>query len=177
MNNGAAVLCEEPEQSVHWYALYTKPRHEKKVEKELVKKQIGCYLPMRKTLRQWSDRRKWVEEPLFRSYIFIQGDNALRYRAVQTPGVVRAVMFQGRLAVVRDEEIDWIRRILCETDDVEAVPQLLIGEEVEVRSGPLIGLRGRLTQFQGEQRLVIDVPSIRQAVRISVDVRDIQKVN
>lgn len=160
----------------HWYAFYTRPRHEKKVEAQLIEKQIACYLPTRKVLRQWSDRKKWVEEPLFRGYIFVHGDNALRYRAVQTRGVVRVVMFGGKLAIVQDEEIEMIKRILRECENAEAAPRVQVGDEVEVRVGPLIGLRGRLEAFQNAHRLIIDVPSIRQAIRVTVDVREVKKV-
>jgi transcriptional antiterminator RfaH len=160
----------------HWTVFYTRPRHEKKVYEQLVEKKIGCYLPMRKMLRQWSDRKKWIEEPLFRSYIFVYGDESLKHQALQTHGVVRAVMFQGRLAIVRDEEIEMIKRILHESDKVEAIPQIEIGDEVELIAGPLIGLRGRLESLQNEHRLVIDIPSIRQAVRITVDIRNVRKV-
>jgi len=159
-----------------WYAFYTKPRHEKKVEIQLIEKQIRCYLPMRKVLHRWSDRKKWVEEPLFRGYIFVYGDEALRYRAVQTRGVVRAVMFGGKLAVVHDEEIEMIKKILRESENAEAVPFVDIGDEVEVQVGPLIGLRGRLEAFQSMYRLIIDVPSIQQAIRVNVDIRDVKKV-
>jgi transcriptional antiterminator RfaH len=160
----------------HWTVFYTRPRHEKKVFEQLVEKKIECYLPMRKMLRQWSDRKKWIEEPLFRSYIFVYGDECLKHQALQTHGVVRAVMFQGRLAIVRDEEIEMIKRILHESDKVEAIPQIEIGDEVELIAGPLAGLRGRLESLQNEHRLVIDIPSIRQAIRITVDIRNVRKV-
>lgn len=142
----------------------------------LQEKQIVCYLPMRKVLRQWSDRRKWIEEPLFKGYIFIYGDEALRYRAVQTRGVVRAVMFGGKMAVVHDEEIEMIKKILHESENAEAVPCVHVGDEVQVQVGPLMGLRGRLEAFQNTHRLIIDVPSIRQAIRVSVDIRDVKKI-
>jgi len=165
------------QQDFCWYAFYTRPRHEKKVESQLREKHITCYLPMRKVLRQWSDRKKWVEEPLFRGYIFVHGDETLRYRAVQTRGVVRAVMFRGKLAVVRDEEIEMIQRILRDFEDAEAVPRIHVGDEVEVKAGPLIGLRGRLEFFQSNHRLVIDVPSIQQAIRVTVNIQDVTKVS
>jgi transcriptional antiterminator RfaH len=160
----------------HWTVFYTRPRHEKKVYEQLIEKKINCYLPMRKVLRQWSDRKKWIDEPLFRSYIFVHGDERLKHQALQTRGVVRAVLFQGRLAIVRDEEIEMIRRILRESDKVEAIPRIEVGDEVELMAGPLIGLRGRLESLQNEHRLVIDIPSIRQAIRITVDIRDVRKV-
>ena len=72
----------------NWWALYTKPRHEKKAKLEIEKKGITVYLPLNRVLRQWSDRKKWIEEPLFPGYIFIHGDAVERHQAVQSNGVV-----------------------------------------------------------------------------------------
>ena len=103
-----------------WYALYTRSRHEKKVDYQLREKGIESYLPLQRVLRKWSDRKKWVEEPLFRCYVFVHVDPANRLRALQTFGVVRFVTFSDEPAVVRDDEIENIRRILRESPDAES---------------------------------------------------------
>jgi transcription antitermination factor NusG len=90
-----------------WHALYTKPRHEKKVADQLLDKRIDTYLPLRKILKQWSDRKKWVEEPLFKSYVFIHADAKERQRALYTYGVLKLVQFGDEPARVRDDEIRW----------------------------------------------------------------------
>ncbi len=160
-----------------WYALYTKSRHEKKVELQLHEKGIPVYLPMKRSLKKWSDRKKWVEEPLFKSYIFVQGGKQERYRAVQCVGVVRLVTFQGQLAVVRDEEIEMIRRILAEASDPESAPvEAGPGDTVEIESGPLAGLRGRIVEVQAAKRFLVSIPSISQGIRFNVDRWNVRKV-
>lgn len=158
---------------VHWYTLYTRSRYEKKVDILLKQKGIETYLPLRKVLRQWSDRRKWVEEPLFRCYVFVHVNEKDRIRALETPGVVRTVSFQGKPAIVRDEEIENIRRILKEIPDVESCSPLSIGQWVKVIRGPLFGLVGRVEEIRGSYRLVIAIDSIGQALRLNIERGDI----
>ena len=161
---------------VRWYALYTRSRHEKRVDRQLRDKGIESYLPVQKVLRQWSDRKKWVEEPLFRCYVFIHADWRNRLRALQSYGAVRIVSFNGKPAAVRDEEIENIRRILLEVPAVEACTPVSVGDVVEILHRPLAGLRGRLEEVRGERRLVVTVESIQQALRFNVDRADVRVV-
>ena len=161
-----------------WYALYTRSRHEKQVATLLDREGVENYLPLRPVLRQWSDRKKWVEEPLFRCYVFVRGGEADRLRALRAPGAVRIVGFGGRPAAVQEEEIEAVRRMLRESRDVEVCPDLEWGEEVEVTCGPLTGIRGRLAGMSGNHRLVVSVEAIRQTIRVAIsrsDVRPVQK--
>ena len=162
---------------VRWHALYTKPRHEKQVDRLLCEKHIETYLPLRRVLHRWSDRKKWVEEPLFRSYLFIHADPRDRQRALFTPGALRFVAFGDGPAVVRDEEIETVRRILAERTDVESCPPVTVGDIVEIARGPLMGIRGRLDEIRHGNRLVITVDSIRQALRFTVDLADVRVVH
>jgi transcription elongation factor/antiterminator RfaH len=159
-----------------WFALYTRPRHEKRVVEEVHEKGIESYLPLISVLKQWSDRKKWVDEPLFRGYVFIRGDALDRYHSIQTRGVVRMVQFQGKPAMVRDEEIDRIRRILREGEYVEACDTMAVGDRVSIMHGPLTGIQGKLIEIQGSHRLVVTVPSINQALRFSVRRSDVELV-
>lgn len=159
-----------------WYALYTKPRHEKKVESQLLEKGIESYLPLRKMLKQWSDRKKWVEEPLFRSYVFIHTDLRGQQRALYTYGVLKLVSFGNGPALVRDEEIDTIKRILAKDIPIEACCPVSVGDTVEIARGPLMGIRGRLVELRGSRRLVVVIDSIQQALRFSVDLADVKRV-
>jgi transcription antitermination factor NusG len=159
-----------------WFAIYTRPRHEKKVHDQIAEKGIETYLPLRKIRKQWSDRKKWTEEPLFRSYVFFHADAEERYRAVQSYGAVRVVSFQGKPAIVRDEEIERIKRILAEFPDAESGPKLGPGDRVEIMSGPLAGMQGILQDVQGEKRLLVAIESIRQGIRFNVDARNVKKL-
>ena len=162
--------------NLHWYALYTKSRHEKKVDFQLQEKGIESYLPLRQVWRQWSDRRKLIDEPLFRCYVFIHVDERGRLSALQTYGAVRVVSFNGRPAVVRDEEIENIKRILREYPAAEACEPFHVGDRVEIVRGPLTGIQGVLEQIRGAHRLVVAIESIRQAVRFEVDVSDVKRL-
>src|SRR4030042_2560830 len=96
----------------HWYALYTHSRAEKKVAEELERQGIEHYLPLYKTLRQWSDRKKKVELPLIRSYLFVKIREKKSYPVLQTPGVMRIVSFSGRPVPIPDWQIENLRIVL-----------------------------------------------------------------
>ena len=106
-----------PSKEKKWYALYTKSRTEKKVYQLLTEKGIDTYLPLIKTLKQWSDRKKWVEEPLFRSYIFIKITEKERLNAIRTDGVVRMITFQGKPVSIPNKQIEAVRAYINEGED------------------------------------------------------------
>ena len=126
-----------------WYAIYTKPRWEKKVHALLVEKGIECYCPLNKVHRKWSDRMKIVEEPLFKSYVFVRVNEEEKTPVRMVSGVVNFVYWQGKPALVRDKEILTIRKFLNEYDDVE-VRQMDITPDtnVVVKQGVLMGKKG-----------------------------------
>jgi transcription antitermination factor NusG len=159
-----------------WYALYTKARHEKKVERQIAEKGIQTYLPMNRVLRQWSDRKQWVEQPLFRSYLFVRADTSERYRAIQVYGAVHWVTFRGEHTIVPEREIDTIQRILRERPSVETCQNLEIGDEVEITHGPMTGIHGKLEEHRGEGRIVVSVPSIRQALRFNISTAEVRRI-
>jgi transcription antitermination factor NusG len=171
------MINQNPARSVLWYALYTKPRFEKKVAGQLQDKHIESYLPLKRVLKQWSDRKKWVEEPLFRSYIFIHTDLRDQQRALCTHGVLKLVAFGNQPALVRDEEIDIIRRILLEDTDVESCLPVSVGDRIEIVRGPLMGIQGRLEEIRSSKRLVLVIDSIKQALRFSVNLSDIKVIS
>lgn len=126
-----------------WYAIYTKPRWEKKVYALLVEKGIECYCPLNKVHRKWSDRIKIVEEPLFKSYVFVRVNEEEKTPVRMVSGVVNFVYWEGKPAVIKDKEILVIRKFLNDYDDVE-VRQLDIKPEtnVVVKQGILMGKKG-----------------------------------
>jgi transcription antitermination factor NusG len=126
-----------------WYAIYTKPRWEKKVHTLLVEKGMECYCPLNKVHLKWSDRIKVVEEPLFKSYVFVRVNEEEKTPVRMVSGVVNFVYWEGKPAVIRDKEILTIRKFLNEYDDVE-VRQLDIAPDVAVvvKQGVLMGKKG-----------------------------------
>lgn len=132
-----------------WYAIYTRPRWEKKVDRLLLEKGIESYCPVNRVRRRWSDRMKTVEEPLFKSYVFVRIPEADRSRVRMTSGVVNFVHWDGKPAVIREKEIQAIRRFLDEYEQVEAVKlDLLPQDRVRIIAGPMMDKEGRVLEVK-----------------------------
>lgn len=99
-----------------WYAIYTKPRWEKKVDVLLLKKSINSWCPVQKIERQWSDRKKIIEEPIFKSYVFVNIKNKEKVDVLRTDGVLNFVHYLGKPAIISDNEIETIKNFLLEKD-------------------------------------------------------------
>jgi transcription antitermination factor NusG len=122
---------------MNWYVVYTKPKWEKKVAEQLKNKGIECYCPLITQVRQWSDRKKKVEVPLFNSYVFVQLPDSERNAVFQSVGVVRYLFWLGKPAVVRDEEISVIKKWLNPSKGNEvSVFSFQIGDAIQLDSGP-----------------------------------------
>ncbi|MFV5694889.1 UpxY family transcription antiterminator [Flavobacterium sp. LB3P122] len=122
---------------MNWYVVYTKPKWEKKVAEQLKKSGIECYCPLITVVRQWSDRKKKVEVPLFNSYVFVQLPDSDRNLVFQSVGVVRYLFWLGKPAIVRDEEIKIIKEGLDGHDRCEiTIVPFQVGDKIELNSGP-----------------------------------------
>lgn len=152
-----------------WYAIYVKSRAEKKVAFELAQMGIDYYLPLKKVLKQWSDRKKWVEEPLFKSYIFVNVDQEEYYTVLQAWGTVKYISFEGKAVAIPPQQIDAIRYFLNEKtpDEIEQF-NWKKGQKVEVISGSMAGLFGKLVEFKGRHRLVIEIEAIGHSISIQI---------
>lgn len=153
-----------------WRVFYTRPRNEKKVAERLRAADLEVCLPLRTVVRQWSDRKKTVREPLFPSYLFAHVDERQRLDVLTDEAIVKSVAFGGQLAEVRDQEIDLLRSLESVPEDVEilAMSAFPRGAEVIVTDGPLKGARGTVSGFPRALYLSVEVPSIRQTVRFQV---------
>ena len=122
---------------MNWYVIYTKPKWEKKVAEQLAEAGIDCYCPLITQIRQWSDRKKKVEVPLFNSYVFVQLDESERNSVFQSAGVVRYLFWLGKPAIVRHEEIEVIKKWLNTSDAADVmVDRYKIGDAIQLESGP-----------------------------------------
>ena len=155
--------------SKKWLAVYTKPRHEKAVEKEFQKKGFEVYLPMLKERRKWSDRKKWVEFPMFRSYVFVRTKIKNTLFVLQTPGVVKVIKFGEEVAVVRNESIEAIKLMIEGGYNPEPLNYFIQGDPVEVKDGPLKGLVGEVIRLDKNDRLVVRVDAIQHSISIQID--------
>src|SRR5659263_92745 len=141
-----------------WYAIYTHSRAEKRVSDRLTENGIETFLPLQKTLRQWSDRKKLVERPLISSYVFVKVLPKDFFAVRTTDGVVKFIMLQGKPVVIPEIQITNLR-ILCGSDaDVTVSSDVYAkGDTVEVIYGSLTGLRGELIRMGRKHKVVIRI--------------------
>lgn len=158
-----------------WYVLYVRSRTEKKALQALQEKQLECWLPLQKTLRRWSDRKKLVELPLLPGYLFVHINRKEYDRALQTEHVVCFITFEGRPAPVRESEIRALKRITGQEQiRVElSREELRAGQQVEILSGPLMGLQGELIRFKGKHKVGIRIRQINTVVMVEVPVSEL----
>jgi transcription antitermination factor NusG len=144
------------ENKLHWYAVYTKPRWEKKVAKLLEERGIEHYCPLNKVIKQWSDRKKVVLEPIFKSYVFIRVEDTKKWDLKKINGILNFVYWLGKPAVVKDEEIDTIRKFLNEFSSVEVVEsgKLAVNAKVRIRQGVMMNYHGILLEVSGNRAKV-----------------------
>jgi transcription antitermination factor NusG len=141
-----------------WLAIYTKPRWEKKVHQLLIDKGIESYCPLNKVKRKWSDRIKTVEEPLFKSYVFVKVTDDDRTKVRLTNGVVNFVYWNGKPAIIREKEIQTIKRFLDEHENVQLRPmEFAINQQVLITSGT----------FMDKRAIVVDVR--RKEVKVAIE--------
>ncbi|MDY6801694.1 MAG: UpxY family transcription antiterminator [Bacteroidota bacterium] len=160
-----------------WFALYTKSKSEKKAYKELVEKGIETYLPLEKRLKQWSDRKKWVEQPFIRSYIFVKVAEHDLQKALNTPGIVTVIRFSGKPAPVRENEIDLIKSVLSSEEEFEVTADTFdLGEKVCVEHGTLKGIEGEMVQHLNKYKVLVRIESINQNILIRINPSYLKKV-
>ena len=157
--------------NLKWIAIRSKPRAEKVAYDQLLKKGVEVFLPLLKEKRKWSDRKKWLELPLFSSYLFARIDLKDSIFVLQTHGVSSVVQFNGSIAVVDDEVIEAIRLALEGGYSLEPTEYFTVGNEVEVIEGPLKGVEGTVAELKGKDRLVLKIDALQQAIAVNIDTR------
>jgi transcription antitermination factor NusG len=152
-----------------WYAIYTKPRNEKKAHAALQEKGIHSYLPLMETLKQWSDRKKKVEEPLFKSYLFVHITPDQYYHVLNTPGVVKYITFEGKAVPIPEVQIRAIDYFLdTDPETTEELPDLKPGQPVEVIHGAMKGLHGTVAEEAGRYKVRVEIDALGQSVLLTV---------
>jgi transcription antitermination factor NusG len=155
-----------------WYAVYTRPRWEKKVAENLTDKKIENYCPLNKVLRQWSDRKKIVLEPLFTSYVFVRTTKQLLFEVRKVNGVINLVYWLSKPAVIREEEIECIKDFLSDHNNVKLEKSSVhINDTVRITKGPLMEYEGNVIAVKSETVKII-LPSLGYMM-----VAEVEKVN
>ena len=146
-----------------WYVVYTRPRWEKKVSSILDQKGIENYCPLNKVVKQWSDRKKTVMEPLFKGYVFVKIEDAKKWEIKKVDGIINYIHWLGKPAIVKDSEITAIRRFLTEFENVEVVDnQLEVNSIVKINQGVLMDYKGIVIEIiDNKARVQIDSMGIR----------------
>lgn len=154
-----------------WYAIYTRSRTEKKVRDELEYQNIECFLPLQKKLRQWKDRKKWVEMPLMSGYCFVHISRAEYDKVIQLHNVVCYVTFEGKAAQIPDDQIIALKQMLKQNDFEVTVSQENFepGKKVEIIEGSLVGLKGELQETRGKNRFILRLPEINSTFTVEVN--------
>jgi transcription antitermination factor NusG len=160
-----------------WYALYTKPRWEKKVANLLGRKEIEHYCPLNKVQRQWSDRMKTVEEPLFTGYVFVRIKEVDFIKVKQTDGVITVLQWLGKPAIIKDHEIDAIKSFLKDHTSVQVLQtDVVVNDVVKITQGPLVYKEGNVVEITNHFVKVV-LPSLQCALIARVHKSHIEKVN
>src|ERR1700744_4753845 len=140
----------------NWYAGYTRPRWEKKVGELLIQRRIDGYCRLKRVRKRWRDRMKWVEEPLFKSYVFVRVSEGEQSGVRLINGVVNFVYWLGKPAIVKDKEIETIRKFLNDYDEVRAEPVVLKeGVKVTIRQGAFMDKEGEVVKVLNNKVQVV----------------------
>jgi transcriptional antiterminator RfaH len=144
-----------------WYPVYTHPRAEKKAGQALVNKGIETYLPIRKQLKQWSDRKKWVEEPFIKSYLFVRISEHDHTEVLMTKGIARFIYFGGKIASMPERQIDDLKLLMASPVELEVTEEnLLPGEKIIIKAGPLKGMTGEIISYRSQKQLALRLESL-----------------
>jgi len=153
----------------YWYAVYTRARWEKRVSRLFEQEGICHYLPLYKTVRLWSDRKKSVIMPLFPSYVFVKISKFDYLKVLNTPGVARIISFEGSPVAIPEKQIQTIKDILNKGVDIEAVENPPNpGDELEVCKGSLKGLKGELVEYRGKKKIAVRLDVIEKSIIINI---------
>jgi len=173
MRFGGSLNSIDSSLPVNWHVLYTNPRNEKKVAQKLTDLGLKVYCPTILMLRQWSDRKKKVVEPLFKSYLFVRTSEEDRHLVFQAKGVRNYLFFDGKPAIVQNEEIEAIRIFCGEVAESQLEVSFQENDPVEIHSGLFKGSKGSYLTRKGNQ-IILRVESMGQIVKAEVPIQYIQ---
>jgi transcription antitermination factor NusG len=165
--------------SKKWFAIYVKSRNEKKVFKSLNDIGIESFLPLITKIKQWSDRKKKVEEPLFNSYLFVNIPLSDYYKVLNVNGVVRFICFEKKPVEVPENQMEAIKKYICDTDihdvDYESI-NFKEGELVRIKSGQMKDLTGRFVEIKGKHRIMIEIEVVGQYLPINIARTNVERI-
>jgi len=176
VGSGLSVFASQAEPS--WYALHTRARHEKAIERRLRDQGMETFVPTTVEVHRWSDRKKKVEVPLFSCYVFVRcaltaEDRTRVHRVESVHGFVGS---RGSSLPIPDEQIESIQRVLTQAAPWRSYPFLKVGQRVRVRGGAMDGVEGLFLTENGDHSLVISVDAIQRSMAVRIDGYDVEPV-
>lgn len=161
----------------YWYALYTKPKHEFKAAERIKAVEIEYYLPTITTIKQWSDRKKKIVEPLFRGYIFIKANETERFNALAVDGIINTVCFGGSPSRIPDWEIENLKKMMEIDSNVSVSEKIPIGSRIKVTEGPFTGIEGLVSEEENNERMLsITINLLRRSVQVKLPKENVIEV-
>lgn len=160
-----------------WYPIYTRSRAEKKTELELSRKNIICYLPLKKVVKQWSDRKKTVEEPLLKSYIFVYISAKEYAEVLMTYGITRFIYFSGQIAYIPNKQLEDLKLLLANAKDLEVIDHnISLGEKVLIKAGPFKGIIAELVSLKNKKGIVLRLQNLGYSITINTSLAFIEPI-
>ena len=161
-----------------WYAVYTKPRWEKKTDQILIQKGIESWCPMQKVERKWTDRKKIIDIPIFRSYVFVRINEIGRVPVLETDGVINFVHYLGKPAVIRDEEIDLIKQyLLIPGTTIQVADAQVLKEKtrVKIKAGVFMDNEGEILRI-GKKKVYVQLQTLGQVMVVEFPIAQLLPV-
>ena len=164
------------QEELRWYALHTRARHEKAVERRLRDQGMETFVPITMEVHRWSDRKKKVEVPLFSCYVFLRCALSAedRTRVYQVESVHGFVGVRGASLPIPDEQIESIQKVLTQSAPWRSYPFLKAGQRVRVRGGAMDGVEGVFLSENGDHSLIISVEAIQRSMAVRIDGYDVE---
>jgi transcription antitermination factor NusG len=166
--NNAVMSANTATTLYRWFPVYTHSRAEKKAFEALTNKGIETYLPLQKQLKRWSDRKKWVEEPLIRSYLFVRIEPQQQTEVLMTRGIARFIYFSGKIASMPGRQIDELKLLMASPYELEVTEEhLQPGECIIIKAGPLKGIKGEVVKYRSGKQLILRLESLGVSILIN----------
>ena len=173
---GSSAVSVMEASGASWYAVHTRARHEKVVTARLRENGLETFLPLTRQRHRWSDRRKWVEVPLFSCYVFVRpaSTDEERLRVLRTEGVFGILGTRGEGTPVPDQQIEAVRVLVGQQLPWRAHPFLKVGQRVKIRGGAMDGIEGILMRQNGDSTLVVSVDVIQRSLAVRIEGYDVE---
>lgn len=159
----------------NWYAIYVRPRTEKKVAAGLEEAGIDHFLPLQRTLRRWSDRKKWVDMPLIPGYCFVLVEERELINVIKFDNIVTVIRFNGKPSVIPDMQIEFLRRMLNQNEVAYKLSSEIPkpGQKVEIISGPFIGLYAEMIKVKNKSLIYLRIEQINNIFILEISLNQI----